>query len=362
LDEQAEREFREYVAARHAALFRVALLLAGHREDAEELLQTVFTKLALHWTRAAKSGSVDAYLRKVLYRRQMSWWRSRGRRGVHVAAVLAPLTRRQRALIVLRYHEDLPEEEVAEILGCSLAAVRSQTTRFQPGLRDDLQVLSSLPAPASPGDRALAAARKVGRRRVVVAAAGAVAIAALIAVPVAAGGWHRPLDAAQGGAPCESATDEAEPSSGVPGSDQPQFVKAVVSKLPRTEHYVLQSAYGICTVPGSAGVGPSGYAVINLGPNRERGHLTVSIYYETDPPTCATTTVPADQLFCEDGIANTPLVQAIRDGVDDFVVTAVYPDRRAVSIEAHTFAFDPATLRSVVTDPELVALLPRVSR
>jgi RNA polymerase sigma-70 factor (sigma-E family) len=149
LNELDEREFREYVASRNDALFRVAMLLAGHREDAEDLLQTVLTKLALHWNRAAKATSVDAYVRRVLYNQQVSWWRSRGRQREYImadppdlgqvsdlagesalritlATVLAKLTMRQRAVIVLRYCEDLPEAEVAAILGCSVGTLNSR--------------------------------------------------------------------------------------------------------------------------------------------------------------------------------------------------------------------------------------------
>lgn len=158
MDQRAEREFREYVQARHAALFRVAMLLAGRREDAEDLLQSALTKLALHWTRVASSGSVDAYMRKILYHQQVSWWRRRKgkqelvtaeppERGtvvdpagestlrVTLAGVLAQLTKRQRAVIVLRFYEDLPEGEVAAILGCTVGTVRSQTSRSLARLR-----------------------------------------------------------------------------------------------------------------------------------------------------------------------------------------------------------------------------------
>jgi RNA polymerase sigma-70 factor (sigma-E family) len=158
VDEQAERDYREYVASRHAALFRVALLLAGHREDAEDLLQTALTKLALHWTRLARSAAADAYVRKILYHQQVSWWRSRGRRREHITAhppdsgavgdpahdsavrvtlatALGQLTPRQRAVVVLRYYEDLPETDVAQILGCSVGTVRSQNHRSLARLR-----------------------------------------------------------------------------------------------------------------------------------------------------------------------------------------------------------------------------------
>ena len=80
MDEGAEREFREYVAMRQGALFRVALLLTGHREDAEDLLQTALTNLARHWARVSRSGAVDAYMRKSMYHQQVSCGgRRRGR-------------------------------------------------------------------------------------------------------------------------------------------------------------------------------------------------------------------------------------------------------------------------------------------
>ena len=158
MDKRAEAEYREYVGSRQASLFRVALLLTGHRQDAEDLLQTALTKLALHWSKVARSGSADAYVRKILYHQQVSRWRSRRRWREHLTAdppdagavgdpaaasalrltlstVLGQLTRRQRAVIVLRYYEDLPESEVAEILGCGVGTVRSQTSRSLARLR-----------------------------------------------------------------------------------------------------------------------------------------------------------------------------------------------------------------------------------
>ncbi len=158
MDESAEREFREFVSARQPGLFRIAMLLTGQREDAEDLLQTALTGLALHWTAVARSGSPDAYVRRILYHQQVSRWRSRRHRREYATAeppervgagdlagdsalrlalvqVLAELTRRQRAVVVLRYYEDLPEAEVARILGCTVGTVRSQTHRTLARLR-----------------------------------------------------------------------------------------------------------------------------------------------------------------------------------------------------------------------------------
>ena len=61
MDELATREFREYVTARQSALLRTAYLLTGHREDAEDLLQTALAKLAPRWPAVASGGSPDAY-------------------------------------------------------------------------------------------------------------------------------------------------------------------------------------------------------------------------------------------------------------------------------------------------------------
>jgi RNA polymerase sigma-70 factor (sigma-E family) len=156
MDAAAEREFRDYVAARQGALYSVAYLLTGHHQDAEDLLQTALAKLALNWRNAS---SPDAYVRKILYHQQVTWWRRRRHQREFVTAeppeagtvsdhstestvrlslerLLAQLTRRQRAVVVLRYYEDLPEAEIAQILGCSVGTVRSQTHRTIARLRD----------------------------------------------------------------------------------------------------------------------------------------------------------------------------------------------------------------------------------
>ncbi|GAA1393431.1 SigE family RNA polymerase sigma factor [Catellatospora coxensis] len=158
MDELAEREFREYVAMRQGALFRVAYLLTGHQQDAEDLLQVTLTKLALHWPRVHRTGSPDGYVRKILYRQHISVWRGRRNRREHamellpergavddpageavlrlaLARVLNELTRKQRAVVVLRYYEDLPEAEVAALMGTSIGTVRSQVHRTLTRLR-----------------------------------------------------------------------------------------------------------------------------------------------------------------------------------------------------------------------------------
>jgi DNA-directed RNA polymerase specialized sigma24 family protein len=70
-------DFREYVAARSAALLRTAYLLTGNRQDAEDLLQTALAKTYLAWDRINDKGAVDGYVRRVLINTQNSWWRRR---------------------------------------------------------------------------------------------------------------------------------------------------------------------------------------------------------------------------------------------------------------------------------------------
>jgi RNA polymerase sigma-70 factor (sigma-E family) len=153
MDADAEREFREFVAARSAALFRSAYLLTGQREAAEDLLQTVLARVARRWTRI--DGPPEAYVRRALFHEQASIWR-RGRQvlpgrvpdaaapGDHaastdlrlsLAAALRTLTARQRAVIVLRYVEDLSEREVAAVLDVSIGTVRSTAFRALARLR-----------------------------------------------------------------------------------------------------------------------------------------------------------------------------------------------------------------------------------
>lgn len=152
-----EREFSEFVEARSHALFRTALALTGHRQQAEDLLQTVLARGAQHWSRI-RTGNPEGYLRTALYREQTSWWRSlRRRREVSAAELpetatadatatvdlhlalqqaLAQLAPKHRAVLVLRYLEDQPDSEIARILNCTESTVRSQATRALARLRD----------------------------------------------------------------------------------------------------------------------------------------------------------------------------------------------------------------------------------
>lgn len=149
--------FDEFVAAHSAGLLRVAYLLTAGRGDAEDLVQTALLRVAARWQRLA-DGDPYAYARRVIYHEFVSIWRYRRRRpeipmgqlpdqmGVDVsdqttrrlalAAVLRRLTPHQRAVVVLRFYEDMSESDVAAALRCSVGTVKSQSHRALNRLRD----------------------------------------------------------------------------------------------------------------------------------------------------------------------------------------------------------------------------------
>ncbi|WP_225828101.1 SigE family RNA polymerase sigma factor [Streptomyces naphthomycinicus] len=165
MDAEAQKSFREFVAGRSTALLRTAVLLSGgDRHAAEDLLQNALVKAAGRWQRIDEP---EAYVRQILYRQQIGRWRLKWRRReVTVAeppeaghapdaagaaelrlllrSALSRLTARQRTVLVLRYFEDLPEAEVARILGCSVGTVRSTTHRSLARLRELAPELAGL--------------------------------------------------------------------------------------------------------------------------------------------------------------------------------------------------------------------------
>ncbi|WP_374226713.1 SigE family RNA polymerase sigma factor [Micromonospora sp. WMMB482] len=166
-----EEEFREFVAARSGALLRTAYLLAGDWATAEDLLQTALTKTYLAWKRLGGIDAIEPYARRVMVNTSTSWWRRRwhGERPTEVlperAGVdeieqqldrdalwrhLQALPARQRAVLVLRFYEDMSEAQTAALLEISPGTVKSQTSRALNTLRRRLgsEAALSLPAPA----------------------------------------------------------------------------------------------------------------------------------------------------------------------------------------------------------------------
>jgi RNA polymerase sigma-70 factor (sigma-E family) len=148
-------DFTAFVAARSSPLLRLAsLLTGGDRPAAEDLLQDAFAETFIRWGRIRDPARREAYVRRILVRSATRRWRSRHRiaevgldevsdrpvgsqadQVVESEAVwlcLARLTPRQRAVVVLRYYEDLSEIQTAELLGCATGTVKSHAAR---GLR-----------------------------------------------------------------------------------------------------------------------------------------------------------------------------------------------------------------------------------
>jgi RNA polymerase sigma-70 factor (sigma-E family) len=152
--------FEDFVRARSGSLLRTALLLTGqNRAEAEDILQLALERAYRHWPKICRSDEPERYVRRILANASADRWRRLARRpeqsmsaagagpvmADHSAEVadrdyllraLAALPPRQRAVLVLRYFDDLSEGETAEMLGCSLGTVKSHASRALARLRD----------------------------------------------------------------------------------------------------------------------------------------------------------------------------------------------------------------------------------
>ena len=147
--------FEEYVAARGDALWRMARLLTGDSHLAEDLVQSALVKAWPRWERVGPDG-FEPYVRRILVTTYTAWWRRRWNgehptgdlpewsTGDEAEAVvrrrdlldaMARLPRGQRAVVVLRWFEDLSEAQTAEVLGCGVGTVKSQGARAMASLR-----------------------------------------------------------------------------------------------------------------------------------------------------------------------------------------------------------------------------------
>ncbi|MCU1592487.1 MAG: polymerase, sigma-24 subunit, subfamily [Frankiales bacterium] len=161
-------DFASFVSTRSGPLLRLAVGLTGQRPAGEDLLQTALTRAYLSWGKVQAAGDADAYVRRIVVNTHLSLLRRRRVRedlqpqvadvvgnapsyGIDDRDALWPalsrLGRRQRAIVLLRYYEDLPDDQIAELLGCRPATVRSQAMRALATLKDLPELAEHRPPP-----------------------------------------------------------------------------------------------------------------------------------------------------------------------------------------------------------------------
>ena len=163
-----EEDFRAFVVARMPALFRTAYLLTGDHGHAEDLVQTALAKTYVAWSRVLDSGALEAYVRRTMVTTYTSWRRRRhwamevttdelphpdrsvAAEGLDAQlpddelwTALNRLPPKQRAVVILRFYEDLSVEEVARLLDCPEGSVKNWSHRALATLRTSLAPLGS---------------------------------------------------------------------------------------------------------------------------------------------------------------------------------------------------------------------------
>jgi len=157
MDPGRDQEFAEFVDGRFTALQRFGYLLTGEWHLAEDLVQTALTKVWFHRHSLRSGNALESYTRTAMVNTSTQWWRRKwkgetptevlpeppgaSQYGVvddrdQLLRALATLPRRTRATLVLRYFEDLPEAEIAQIMGCSVGTVKSNISRGLAKLRE----------------------------------------------------------------------------------------------------------------------------------------------------------------------------------------------------------------------------------
>ncbi|KRF18942.1 RNA polymerase subunit sigma-70 [Nocardioides sp. Soil797] len=154
-----DAEFSNWMTARQPALLRTAYLLTGDHHGAEDLVQNTLAKVYLTWHKVRDQQAIDGYARRILVNEHNSLWRRAWKKKETVSSevpdwissndvydegrnsalwgLVQTLPAKQRAAVVLRYYEQLSEAETADVLGCSVGTVKSQTSRALATLRSN---------------------------------------------------------------------------------------------------------------------------------------------------------------------------------------------------------------------------------
>lgn len=155
-------DYENFVQVQLPRLLRYATMLTGEREQAADLVQDVLVKVYRRWPRIVDLDHPDRYVVRMVTNGYLSWRHSRAARLIaagdlpdqarpddfasdHAAREdmwqrLARLPRRQRAVVVLRYYEQLADSEIADLLGCAQATVRAHAHRALTTLRNGLTI------------------------------------------------------------------------------------------------------------------------------------------------------------------------------------------------------------------------------
>ncbi len=163
--------FEEFVAARLAALVRYATVVTWDPHLAEDVVQDVLVRAQARWSRIGSLEEPERYVRRMVVNEFLSWRRRRSARLLHpgealdghlppqadltggyderdaMIRLIGALPPRQRAVIALRFYEDLAVEQIADLLGCRVSTVRTHLTRALESLRP------ALPGPLTAGEK-----------------------------------------------------------------------------------------------------------------------------------------------------------------------------------------------------------------
>jgi RNA polymerase sigma-70 factor (sigma-E family) len=166
----AAAEFDDFVRVRHAALLRFAYVLTGDPHLAADLVQDALERTGMRWRWLHRQDDPEGYVRRAILNAHLNQRRRRRRERLvadppELAAppaetrddllwgLLSGLPPQQRAVLVLRFYEDLTEAEVARVLDCAIGTVKSNSSRAMAKLRDALTTATHTVEKTNGGER-----------------------------------------------------------------------------------------------------------------------------------------------------------------------------------------------------------------